>query len=368
VELHQVRYFLALARTLNFTRAAEQCGVTQSALTKSVQKLEYELGAPLIHRERHLTQLTDLGKIVLPMLEKALEAADTARLQAKEYTSNDRTPLRIGLAPSISASLLVEPLAELVGRFPGLQIELMENTPEELVTALLEGEIHAAVSGQIDELPDRIDHWKLFEERYVAIVSRSHPFACRATIPVAELQKATWLAREACEVVQRFVDGCFNASGSPKIVHRGRQEGHLQHMVAAGLGVLLAPEHAPCLPSVVSRPIEGNPVRRWVELMVVAGRRHSAVLEAFAKITRLKDWCRQFERPTADALAADALVNDVSASAVALAGAAAFGGGHDRADWPEVKPVRAFRLGDIRGAHRIVEINESPRKMAVLRD
>jgi DNA-binding transcriptional LysR family regulator len=62
MELHQVRYFLAVASTLNFTRAAEQCNVTQPALTKGVQKLEQELGGQLIYRERQLTQLTDLGK------------------------------------------------------------------------------------------------------------------------------------------------------------------------------------------------------------------------------------------------------------------------------------------------------------------
>ena len=66
MELHQVRYFLAVASTLNFTRAAEQCNVTQPALTKGVQKLEQELGGQLIYRERQLSQLTDLGKEVLP--------------------------------------------------------------------------------------------------------------------------------------------------------------------------------------------------------------------------------------------------------------------------------------------------------------
>src|SRR6476659_9946810 len=72
LQFYQVRYFLALAGTLNFTRAAEQCNVTQPALTKAVQKLEQELGGALIHRERHLTQLTELGKMVLPRWRKYL--------------------------------------------------------------------------------------------------------------------------------------------------------------------------------------------------------------------------------------------------------------------------------------------------------
>src|SRR5215470_11316539 len=100
VELHQARYFLAVASTLNFTRAAEQCNVTQPALTKGVQKLEQELGGQLIYRERQLTQLTDLGKEVLPMLERTLASAETVRRRAREFQRKEVAPLKIGLAPT----------------------------------------------------------------------------------------------------------------------------------------------------------------------------------------------------------------------------------------------------------------------------
>jgi DNA-binding transcriptional LysR family regulator len=83
MEFHQVRYFLALASTLNFTRAAELRNVTQPALAKGVQKLEQELGGELIYREPQLTQLTDHGKQVLPMFERA-------------YVCRDGTPHRSG--------------------------------------------------------------------------------------------------------------------------------------------------------------------------------------------------------------------------------------------------------------------------------
>jgi DNA-binding transcriptional LysR family regulator len=68
MELFQVRYFLALSKTLNFTRAAEACNVTQPALTRAIQRLEEELGGALLYRERSLTQLTELGKVILPHL------------------------------------------------------------------------------------------------------------------------------------------------------------------------------------------------------------------------------------------------------------------------------------------------------------
>src|ERR1700753_1063237 len=101
MELHQVRYFVALARSKNFTRAAEQCNVTQPALTKAIRKLEYELGGDLLYRERQLTQLTDLGKLLLPQLEIILTAADTVHRQAREFQYKTIAPLKIGLSPCV---------------------------------------------------------------------------------------------------------------------------------------------------------------------------------------------------------------------------------------------------------------------------
>src|ERR1700754_3409153 len=126
LQLYQVRYFLALARTLNFTRAAEQCNVTQPALTKAVQKLEQELGGTLIHRERQLTQVTELGKMILPTLEQIFAAAEAVRLQAQGYQKKTIAPLKIGLVPSVSATLIMELLLELARVIPDLRVDLHE--------------------------------------------------------------------------------------------------------------------------------------------------------------------------------------------------------------------------------------------------
>ena len=97
MELFQVRYFLALARALNFTRAAEACNISQPALTRAIQRLEEELGGPLLHRERNLTQLTALGRAMLPHLEAAHAAADAAAAQAAAFRRREVEPLRLGV-------------------------------------------------------------------------------------------------------------------------------------------------------------------------------------------------------------------------------------------------------------------------------
>ena len=295
LQFYQVRYFLALARTLNFTRAAEQCNVTQPALTKAVQKLEQELGGALIHRERHLTQLTELGKMILPTLEKIFAAAEAVRLQARGYQKKTIAPLKIGLVPSVSAALITELLLELARIIPDLRVDLREADVNGLVAMLLNGEINAALVSDAVELP-RIDRWRLFDERYVLVLSLKHPMAKQTVISLQDLQEVVFLERAGCDVAGRFKQACFADHPGPKVVHRSDQERHLQQMASAGFGAILVPEHAQRLPSLAAIPIEGDPVRREVQLLAVAGRPYSPALDAFIKVARARDWTSALDK------------------------------------------------------------------------
>ncbi len=289
MELHQVRYFLAVVSTLNFTRAAEQCNVTQPALTKGVQKLEQELGGELIYRERQLTQLTDLGKEVVPMLARTLASAEAVRRRAQAFQRKEVAALRIGLAPSISVSLVLDPIAEISKLVPGLHVELREGAAEKLVDLLLEGEINVAMVGDLQDMPARIDVWPLFEESYVAVLAPTHQLANRPSIGIDDLRETVLLERAGCDVAPKIQRSYFPEE-PPRLRHCSGHDLHLQHMAAAGLGVILAPEHMPRLPTLKTIPLEGDPVSREVRLLAVQGRRYSPAMEAFIKVVRLRDW------------------------------------------------------------------------------
>jgi len=111
MKLYQIRYFVALCETLNFTRAAERCGVSQPALTHAVQQLENELGGLLIRRERRLTHLTELGRLVRPMLEEALALAEGTKIAAHRLLSVEAKPLRLGVMRSVGPLRLAPFLA-----------------------------------------------------------------------------------------------------------------------------------------------------------------------------------------------------------------------------------------------------------------
>ena len=295
MELQQARYVLAVAKTQNFTRAAETCEVTQPALTRAIQRLEAELGGDLIVRERKRTQLTDLGKLVLPELENMVAAADDAQLRAKKFRSRDIAPLRIGLTPCVSANLLVRPLAEIARLMPGLRVEVVEHPADKLVDMLLDGEVNAAIAGRMITPSDRINLWRLFEEHFSVLVAGGDQIATRPRVSPRTLEEIVWLERAGCEVVKEFWSA-ISSRRPPDIRHCGQHEGHLQYLVSAGLGAMLIPDHAAHLPSLVRVPIEGSPLRRDVRLLAVAGRQYSPALDAFIKCARLLDWQIEIER------------------------------------------------------------------------
>jgi DNA-binding transcriptional LysR family regulator len=202
---------------------------------------------------------------------------------------------------------------------PGLQVELVEAEPMALSELLLDGTVNAAISGdEHGELPVRIDHWNLFEERFLVLMPRESELAEFSSLPTDVLAKATWLERVGCEGANRPLQGLFPPGVEPHIGHRGERLAHLQHMVAAGLGLMLWPEHAPHLPCLVTRPIANDPLKRNIQLLAVAGRRYSPALEALVKIARVHDWRGGF--PVAEGPAATADLIDRSVSRARMSG------------------------------------------------
>jgi len=296
MELHQVRYFVALARSMNFTRAAEQCNVTQPALTKAIQKLEYELGGPLVFRERQLTQLTDLGKLMLPMLDRSLSAVEAARSNAKEFKRKKVATLRVALTPSILASILMKPLAEVTRQVSGLQVDLVEVNSSNVFDRLLSGEIGVALgSSCIGDAPDRIDRWGLFDEKVLVACAADGRLAEDVEASLNDLRAARWLEPADCEIARSFRETYLSDGGTNRTRHRGQG---LHNLVSAGLGIMLAPEHMPVAAGTVVRPIADIEFKRDVELFVVAGRQYSPALDAFVKACRSLDWRAQLATST----------------------------------------------------------------------
>src|SRR5271167_4720943 len=139
MEMHQVRYFLAVARTLNFTRAAEECHVAQPSLTRAIRQLEGELGGDLFRRERPHAQLTELGQRMLPLLRQCYESALGARSLASSIKSGEVGSLRIALSGTIDVTLLMPQIVELQKHFKHLELKLLRGNAEQIAEFMKSG-------------------------------------------------------------------------------------------------------------------------------------------------------------------------------------------------------------------------------------
>jgi DNA-binding transcriptional LysR family regulator len=128
MELFQVRYFLALSETLNFTRAAEKCNVSQPSLTRAIQNLEAEFGGPLFHRERQNTHLTELGRLMQSYFEQVYRQAEAAKTAARSFAKLDEITLKIGVMCTIGPALLADFFAAFRERYPGVEVEMLDAT------------------------------------------------------------------------------------------------------------------------------------------------------------------------------------------------------------------------------------------------
>ena len=123
MEIQQARYFVALCETLNFTRAAERCNVTQPSLTRAIRLLEDELGGPLFNRERNRTHLTELGRLVEPHVREVVSQAQSARAQARAFLQLRRARLRLGVTRGLPLSPLEAVLERYAAAYPETELE-----------------------------------------------------------------------------------------------------------------------------------------------------------------------------------------------------------------------------------------------------
>jgi LysR family hydrogen peroxide-inducible transcriptional activator len=290
MEIHEIRYFLAVCQTLNFTRAAEQCNVSQPALTRAIQKMEGELGGLLFSRERSNTHLTELGRLMQPHLEEVMARTKAAKDSASRFLRLESAHLRLGVMCTVGPLRFVGFLNRFRADHPGIELMLNESVPARLTEALLQGELDMAVMAQPDGFDERLKAEPLYAERFVVACSVGHPFARRNAITMKEMDGQIYLQRINCEFRDALREQC-EASGAQLVrSYRSEREDWIQTMVAAGMGVCFLPEFCATLPGLVLRPVLDPEVTRQVCLVTVAGRRWSSPLASFVQSLRRYRW------------------------------------------------------------------------------
>lgn len=300
MELQQIRYFLALAEDLNFSRAAERCGVSQPSLTRAIKRLEDELGGQLVRRERSRTHLTELGRKIKPRLEQALSLTEVARSEADEFARMNTATLSLGVMCTVGPGRLISLVDHLGSQFPHLTLTLRTSSGREVIDWLLAGEIDVGIVGMPD-YPDEIAVHDLYQERYMIAFPRNHRFAQMDAVSLQEMKGERYLHRLNCEYLDFFHSelGDYEASlftklktslKSMEVQHGSEHEDWIQAMIVAGMGCAILPQYMSLYPELQMRPLVEPEIWRTIGLATVRGRQHTPTVGLFSELCREMNW------------------------------------------------------------------------------
>jgi LysR family transcriptional regulator, hydrogen peroxide-inducible genes activator len=240
--LRQLRYLDALARHGHFGRAAEECSVSQPALSMQISELENELEAKLVERQQGATVLTEVGRDVArraaDMLSAARDLADSARRSARPLSG----PLHVGIIPTLAPYVLPRVLPELQRRYPELRLELIESQTRTLLSELRRGALDVLLLALPLDTPD-FETLPLFEDHFLLAVPADNPLPERARVRTRDVDTRRLILLEEGH--------CLRDQALAYCARRNTDTGlgatslaTIMQMVASGCGVTLVPEVA----------------------------------------------------------------------------------------------------------------------------
>jgi LysR family hydrogen peroxide-inducible transcriptional activator len=282
MELHQLRYFCAVAETGSFSRAAEQSHVSQPSLSQQIMKLEDELGVRLFDRLGRSVRLTETGQTFLPRARAVLRELEAARGDVAEQKDSVGGSVTIGVIPTVAPYFLPERLTWFSRKFPQVRLTVVEE-----ITPILLDQVRASkVDLAILALPIRgheFETFSLLTERLFAALPAGHNLAKRRSLSLKDLRAQPFLLlRDGHCFRDTAVAACDRARVHPQIIFESGQFSSLLSMVGAGMGVSIVPEMAIAKKSRCRFVrIDDSAAARTIGAVVLRGRSLSRAHHAF---------------------------------------------------------------------------------------
>ncbi|WP_137993440.1 LysR family transcriptional regulator [Streptomyces vilmorinianum] len=251
MELRQLRYFVAVVEEANFTRAATALHVAQPGVSAQIRQLEREFGQPLLDRSGRTVTTTEVGEAVLPYARAALAAVEGMRQTVDEFTGLVRGHVTLGLVSGAATEEydMATLLADFHDEHPQVEISLIEDTSERMLTALRRGELDLAVVGLADDdSPPNINLEILIDTPLVAAMAPDDPLLLpgRTALPLTALADRPLISlprgTDIRDVLER---ACRQAGFQPRVAFEAAAPTLLARFAARGLGVAILREDPP---------------------------------------------------------------------------------------------------------------------------
>ena len=239
MEIMQLRYLKEVARHESFTRAAELLHITQSALSKSIAKLEGEVGVKLFERDGNRIHLNQFGKAMLRAGDQALVSLESGLNQVREMAGLEGGTIRVGVGPEVFIKHLVK---EFLLRHPNVSMTCLLQSPEQMAASLEEGTMDFAVT--TDPVEGNSINWEpLYTDRLTVLLSDQHPLAHRESLFLEELANDRFIISNMGYGMQSDAYNlCRMAGFEPKVLYEGYDTEMAGDLVARGAAVMITPQ------------------------------------------------------------------------------------------------------------------------------
>lgn len=290
MELTQIRYFLAVAETLNFTSAAEACAVSQPALSKAIRKLEDTLGAELFDRSSQHVELTDFGRTMRVHFERMEDSRRRAREAAKIAARANVERLDVGVMCTIGPHRFGHFFEVFRATHPQIEVTLHDVIGPNILDLLLSGSLDCVLCARAAEHDQRFQAVELFRENLTVAFAKGHRFGEFDAVPLAEITMEPYLDRLHCEFRDDFLRYTKASGLILSVGLRSEREDWIVDLVKKGMGVCAMPASSVAASGLESRPISDFTSTRKLELVSTHNAEPAPALDAFRRAAEEFDW------------------------------------------------------------------------------
>lgn len=290
MEMRQIRYFMAVAKSMSFTQAAMICGTTQPAVSQGVKQLEMVLGENLLSREGKRVLLTEFGRRLVPYFERILADVEIIKSVAADFQTLARVSVRLGVLPTIGLGQLSRFFQDFQTEHAGIEISVTSASRSDLFEKLRTNQIDFAITTSEIEGLEEYNRIELYKEGYVVVFPASHPFASQRSLKISEVAPdpyVEWLSGELRDKLTPLLEANSGSRGSR--IFSDREE-WIQTMVQFGDSHTILPEYSVSMSELQTRPISDFPNKRSVCLLHVASRKFDHAASVFVTAIRKFDW------------------------------------------------------------------------------
>ncbi len=290
MDINQITYFLHLADSLNFTEAARRSGVTQPSLTKSIRKLEEELGGPLLYRDGKDSRLTALGREIQVEFIRIDSGLMNVRELAENSVRGRKRVLSLGVAPTIAPNAFSRFIQHVLTQLPSIELNVHTLAANEGAAEVLSGKYDACLLPKAPKENFKLSIQPLFSERYLLAFAKGHPLASYAEIPADKMAGEQFVDRLSCEFHSQIIAHFMDRDILMYPRFSSEREDWVQQIVASGDAVCIMPERSCTVAGIEARPVEKMDISREVVLVAVSGNGTPAELRQILGMAVVYKW------------------------------------------------------------------------------